>query len=164
MKTPYLMAMALAALLAVSGQTNAGEKELDKNQVPKAVIAAFEKAYPKAKEVAFEQEMFQGQTAYEAEYKKNGKEYELLYSADGTLLQKEEEMDVAKLPKPVVEAIKKAHPKAKIEEAEKRMEPDGTLTGYEVEINAAGKKIELELDSNGKMMPIQITDEPTASR
>lgn len=161
MKTQCLMTMALGTLLAVIGQANAGEKELSKNQVPKAVIAAFEKAFPEAKEVEFEQEIFQGKLAYEVEYKENGKEYEFLYSAEGVLLQKEEEIDVAKLPKPVVEAIKQAYPKAKIEEAEKLMKPDGTLTGYEVEIKADGKEIELELDVNGKIMPIEMPDNPT---
>ena len=161
MKTQYLMTVALGTLLAVIGQANASEKELSKNQVPKAVIAAFEKAFPEAKEVEFEQEIFQGKLAYEVEYKENGKEYEFLYSAEGVLLQKEEEIDVAKLPKPVVEAIKQAYPKAKIDEAEKLMKPDGTLTGYEVEIKADGKEIELELDGNGKIMPIEMPDNPT---
>ena len=161
MKTQYLMAMTLGTLLAVSGQANVGEKELNKNQVPKAVIAAFEKAFPKAKDVEFEQKTFQGKAAYEVEYKENGKEYEFLYSAEGALLQKEEEIDVAKLPKPVVEAIKNAYPKAKIEEAERLMKPDGTLTGYEVEIKTEGKKIELELDDGGKIMPIEMPDNPT---
>jgi uncharacterized membrane protein YkoI len=90
--------------------------------------------------------------AYEVEYKKNGKEYEFLYSAEGVLLQKEEEIDVKTLPDPVVQAILKAHPKAKIKEAEKLMKPDGTVTGYEVEIKAAGKKLELELDMSGNIL------------
>lgn len=53
MRTQYLMTAALGALLVILGQANAGEKELSKNQVPKAVIDAFEKAYPNAKELAF---------------------------------------------------------------------------------------------------------------
>jgi uncharacterized membrane protein YkoI len=32
------------------------------------------------------------------------------------------------------------------------MKPDGTITGYEVEIKTAGKKAELELDINGNIM------------
>ena len=152
MKTQYLMTVALGTLLAVIGQANADEKELSKNQVPKAVIAAFEKAFPKAKDVEFEQEMFQGKAAYEVEYKKNGKELEFSYGADGTLLQKEEEIDVKALPTPVVQAIMKAHPKATIEEAEKVMKPDGTVTGYEADIKVAGKEIELELDVRGNIL------------
>ncbi len=31
------------------------------------------------------------------------------------------------------------------------MKPDGTVIGYEVEIEAAGKKLELEVDVSGKI-------------
>jgi uncharacterized membrane protein YkoI len=152
MKSQYIISAVLVAVPMIFGQANAGEKELSKNQVPQAVIAAFEKAYPNAKKLEFEEETFAGKAAYEVEYKKNGVEYEFLYSADGTLLQKEEEIDCKSLPEPVVQAIKKAHPKADIKEAEKLMKPDGTVTGYEVEIKAAGKEIELELDVSGNIL------------
>ncbi len=46
----------------------------------------------------------------------------------------------------------KAHPKARIEEAEKVMQPDGTVSGYEVEIKVGGKELELELDTSGKIL------------
>jgi uncharacterized membrane protein YkoI len=144
--------MALGTLMAVLGSVNAEEKELSKNQVPKAVIEIFEKAYPNAKGLEFEEEMFEGKVAYEVEYKKNGLEYEFLYSTDGTLLLKEEEIDGEMLPIPVVLAIKKAYPKAEIKEAEQVMKPDNTVTGYEVEIKAAGKEIELELDVDGNIL------------
>jgi len=111
MKTQYLMTAALGTLLVVLGQANAGEEDLSKDQVPKAVIAAFEKAYPNAKGLKFEEETFEGKVAYEVEYKENGREYDFLYSADGTLLQKEEEIDSKSLPEPVAQAIKKEYPK-----------------------------------------------------
>jgi hypothetical protein len=78
MKPQYLIIIALGTSLAVAGQVNAVEKELSKKQVPKAVIAAFEKAYPNAKGLKFEEEMFEGKVAYEVEYKKNGMKYEFL--------------------------------------------------------------------------------------
>ena len=152
MKSQYIMSVVLIASPMIFGQANASEKELKKDQVPKAVIAAFEKAFPNAKELEFEEELFEGKTAYEVEYKRDGKEYEFLYSAEGVLLQKEEEIDVKTLPDPVVQAILKTHPKAKIKEAEKLMKPDGTVTGYEVEIKVAGKELELELDVSGTIL------------
>ena len=155
MKTQYIITAALGILLGVVGQANAGEKELSKNQVPKAVIDAFEKAHPDAKGVKYEEEIFAGKTAYEVEYKQNGKEFEFSYGADGTLLQKEEEIDVKALPNPVVQAVLKAHPKATMEKAEKVMKPDGTVTGYEADIKVAGKEIELELDVRGKVLKIK---------
>ncbi len=152
MKSQYLITTVLVTLPLMLGQVNAAENELSKSQVPKAVIDAFEKAYPNAKPTEFEKETFEGRTAYEVEYKENGVEYELVYSADGILLQKEEEIDGKSLPEPVIQAVKKAHPKAEIKEVEKLMKPDGTLTGYEVEIKTAGKKTELELDTNGNVL------------
>jgi len=147
------MSAALIAMPIIFGQANAGEKELKKDQVPKAVIAAFEKANPNAKGLEFEEEIFEGKTtAYEMEYKKDGNEYEFLYSAEGVLLQKEEEIDVKTLPDPVLQAILKAHPKAKIKEVEKLMKPDDKVTGYEVDIKAAGKEIELELNVSGNIL------------
>ena len=152
MKSQYIMSAVLIAVPMIFGQASASEKELKKDQVPKAVISAFEKAFPNAKELEFEEELFEGKTAYEVEYKRDGKEYEFLYSPEGVLLQKEEEVDVKTLPDPVIQAILKAHPKAKIKEAEKLIKPDGTVTGYEVEIKVAGKELELELDVSGKIL------------
>jgi uncharacterized membrane protein YkoI len=152
MKNQYLITAALVTLPMVLGQANAGGKDLSKGQVPKAVIDAFEKAYPNAKSPEFETETFEGRAVYEVEYKENGKEYEALYSADGILVQTEEEIDVKSLSEPVVQAVNKTYPEANIKEAEKLMKPDGTLTGYEVEIKTEGKKFELELDVNGKIL------------
>jgi uncharacterized membrane protein YkoI len=152
MKTEIFIAATLGASLAMLSQANAGEKELNKNQVPKAVIETFEKAHPNATSVEFEEETFEGKAAYEVEYEENDKEYEFLYSPDGSLVQREEEIDAKMLPEPIVQAITKAYPKAAIKEAEKMMKPDGTLTAYEVEIEEAGKEIELELDLGGKIL------------
>lgn len=152
MKTHALITATFAATCLLSGSASAEEKELSRHQVPKAVLDAFEKAHPDAKGVEYEREKFEGKEAYEVEYKADGKDFELLYATDGTLLQKEEEIDVQALPEPVSQAVAKAHPGAKIKEAEKLMSPDGTVTGYEVEIKAAGKELELELDTAGKIL------------
>ncbi|MBL1265827.1 PepSY-like domain-containing protein [Methylomicrobium sp. RS1] len=152
MKTEAWVIAAMAASWMVFGQVNAEEKALHKSQVPKAVLDAFEKAYPNMKDVEFEEEMFNGNAAYEVEFKTNHKEHEVLYSANGTLLQKEEEIEAEALPESVADAIRKAYPKAKIKEVEKILKPDDTMTGYEVEIVTAGKEIELELDTQGKIL------------
>jgi len=156
MKTQLWVTTVLATFLVAFGQANAGEKEVSKHQVPKTILEAFEKSYPNAKEVEFEKEMIEGKAAYEVEYKDNGKEYEILYDSDGVILQKEEAIDVKTLPEPIVQAILKAHPKVTIEEAKKVMKPDGTVTGYEVEIKTEGKELELELDTYGKILRTEL--------
>ncbi len=152
MKKQFWITTILVILLIALGQAHASEKEVSKDQVPKAVLEAFEKAYPNAKEVEFEQGMIEGKAVYEIEYKENDREYEILYDADGEVLQKEESIDVKALPEPITQAIAKVYPNATIEEAEKVMKPDGTVTGYEVEIKSEEKKFELQLDTFGKIL------------
>ena len=152
MKTQFWITTTLIAFLIAFGQAHASEEEVSKHQVPKAVLEAFEKAYPNAKEVEFEKEMIEGKAVYEVDYKENGREYEILYDSDGVILQMEETLDVKALPEPIAQAISKAYPKATIEDAEKVMKPDGTVIVYEVEIKTEGKKLELELDATGKIL------------
>lgn len=152
MKTQFWITTVLATFLIAFGQANASEEDVSKHQVPKAILEAFEKAYPNAQEVEFEKKIVAGKAVYEVEYTENGREYEILYDSDGVILQMEETLDVKALPEPIVQAISKAYPKATIEDAEKVMKPDGTVIIYEVEIKAEGKKLELELDANGKIL------------
>ena len=90
MKTQFWITTLLVILLIAVNQANANEKEVSKQQVPKTVLEAFEKAYPNAKEVEFEKEIIDGKAVYEVEYKENGREYEILYDSDGMILQIEE--------------------------------------------------------------------------
>lgn len=138
MKTQIWITAVMATVFIVLGQANAGEKEEDKDQVPEAV--------------EFEKEMIGDKTVYEVEYKENDREYEILYDSDGVILRKEETIDVKLLPEPIVEAITNAYPQVFIKEAEMIKGPDGTITGYEVEIKTEGKKLELELDAHGKII------------
>ena len=128
MKTQFWITTILTTFLIAFGLANASAKEVSKHEVPKAVLEAFEKAYPNAKEVEFEKEIFEGKAAYEVEYKENGREYEILYNSDGVILQIEETLDVKALPEPIIQAISKAYPKATIEDAERVIKPDGTVT------------------------------------
>ncbi len=152
MKMQFWVITILLAFLLIFGQANASEKDDGKPQVPKVVIEALEKAYPEAKDVEFEKEMLDGKVVYEAEFKLNNSEYEVLFDADGKMLQIEETLDVKALPEPLIQAISKAYPNATIEDAEKVTKPDGTFSVYEVEIKNEGKKIELELDASGKIL------------
>ena len=145
---------ALLGLAALSTVANAGEdKQLAGQQVPKAVMEAFQKAYPQAADVKYEKE---GKAAYEVEFKDQGVEREATYSADGTLLETEEDIQPDALPVAVTEAIKKAHPQATIKEAEKTMKADGTVSGYEVEIKDGAKKLEIHLDATGKILKTEV--------
>src|SRR5262245_43918176 len=74
----------------------------------------------------------------------------------------EENIDVDKLPKAVVEAIKAKYPEAKLVSAEK--ETQGDKTFYEVTIKSKDRDIELLLTDDGKIVlveqPIAAADLP----
>ena len=151
MKAQIWIITVLVPIFTALGHANAGDEE-NNDQVPKAVVEAFEKAYPNAEAVEFEKEMIGDRTVYEVEYKENDKDHEILFDTDGVILRKEETIDVKLLPEPIVQAISSAYPQVFIKEAEMLLGPDGTITGYEVEIRTAGKKLELELDAHGKIL------------
>jgi putative PepSY-like beta-lactamase-inhibitor len=152
MKKQFWIITAMATIFIALGQVNAGEKEENRDQASKVVLEVFEKAYPNAKEVEFEKEMIGDKTVDEVEYKENNREYKILFDSDGVILRKEEAIDVELLPEPIVQAISNAYPQVFIEEAEMVMGPDGTVTGYEVEIKTEEKKLEIELDAYGKIL------------
>lgn len=149
---PVVAAFAVIALAATATANASEEKKITAKQVPQTVHEAFKKAYPAAQAVTYEEESTDGKPAFEVKFKEQGKEREALYGADGTLLETEEAIKVSELPEAVVKAVTKAHPHAKIKEAEKTLQPDGTVRGYEVEIAAGKKHLELELDANGVIL------------
>lgn len=69
------------------------DEELRKDQVPAAVISAFESAHPGVGPAEYEAKTFQGKTVYKVEYKEGGKEIEILYSPEGTVVQQAEDSD-----------------------------------------------------------------------
>lgn len=148
-----LLIPSLLGLAALSSAANADtENKLSQQGVPIAVREAFQKAYPQAADIKYEKDSKAGKAAYEIEFKDQGLEREATYADDGTLLETEEEIRPDALPTTITEALKKAHPQAMLEEAEKVMKPDGEVSGYEVEMKDGEKEWEVHLDTTGKIL------------
>ena len=141
----FLITAALAAALALPA--TAKERPLSRAKVPPPVLAAFEKAYPKAKAIRFAEETQDGKKAYEIESQDGSKRRDLLYAADGTVLEIEETIPPADLPATVRDAVAKQAPKATIKRAEKVTR--GETVRFEVELSGTTTK-ELVFDVNGK--------------
>lgn len=156
MKTliPALTALALIACSAAAVASE--ERGSTIKDIPQPVLEAvhevLQKVYPAATEFEYEEESVDGKIAYEVQFKDKGKKFELLYSADGALIETEEEIRISNLPKVVVKSIKKEHPHAKLKEAEQILNPDGTVRAYEVEFSDGKKLFELEIDPNGVIL------------
>lgn len=120
-------------------------------KLPKVILDAFTKAYPKAviKNVAEEKE--NGKTTWEVESTDNGMARDLVYNPDGTVVDIEEEVAAASLPPAVTAALKAKYPKAAITKAEKLT--TGKTFVYELTIGGAGSVTSIELTADGKAVP-----------
>ena len=130
---------ALAIALFTSGSLMATDK------TPQVVKDSFTKAYPKVAKVSWEEE----DGNFEAKFKDGKKELSVIYKADGSLIETEELLKEAELPKKVTSEAHKAHPKAKFLEFAKITRADGTVV-YEVEIKENGKETDLLFSPEGK--------------
>jgi biopolymer transport protein ExbD len=138
-----------AATKKAAAKEEAGETKITKKDMPAAVIAAFEKAYPKATMKGFSKEVEKGQTVYEVESVEGKMTRDATYAADGKVQAVEESVEMKDVPAAVQQALEKKFPKAKIRVAEKVMEAGSV--GYEFKVTTAeGKKAEVKFDANGK--------------
>jgi len=129
-------------------------------QIPIAVLESFKKAYPHAADVNFEEESnAEGEAVYEVEFSDEGVEIQASYSADGTLLKIEEEIQFNELPEAVTDAIMQAYPDAILLEAKKIVASDGSVGGYEVEIEDDDVELEIHLEPNGLILNTELETE-----
>lgn len=120
-------------------------------KLPKVILDAFKKAYPKAviKNVAEEKE--NGKTTWEVESTDGGLARDLIYNPDGTVVEFEEVVTAASLPPAVTAALKAKYPKATITKAEKLFK--GKTITYEMAIAGAGAAKSIEITPEGKVVP-----------
>jgi hypothetical protein len=151
-----LAAVALAsAWLATSGVASAREpgkathaaKATPRVELPAPIKAAFEAAYPNAtiKDVSTEKE--DGETHYEVESMDGTMARDLIYRADGTVVEMEEALARTDLPQPVIDAAAVKYPNGKILKAERLTR--GTTVSYELQIRVGKKTHQVVLDPAG---------------
>lgn len=108
--------------------------------IPEAAKNAFEKSYPTAKEVKWEKE----NDLFEVHFDYNGKDYSVLYDANGVATETEVEINISQLPEKAQEYLKTHYPGKKIKEAATITNADGVVT-YEAEING----VDVIFDTSG---------------
>ncbi len=126
------------------------EKKIAKKDVPASIIAAFAQAYPKAIVKTYIKEQKDGKTVYELESKDGSLSRDVIYAADGTVLEVEEAMDVKALPEAVAKAVLAQYPKAALKTAEKITK--GAIIEYEVGFKSGKSTMEMVLDANGTVV------------
>jgi uncharacterized membrane protein YkoI len=149
MRTMFIpIVPALLALVIFPGF--AQEKKIQKKDVPPAVLSAFTRAYPKAVIKGTSTEKEEGKTCYEIESVEGTTTRDILYSADGTVVETEEGLALSDLPEAVAKSAAKEFPGAKITRAERSTH--GDKVAYELRIMTGKKAKEVVFDVNGAVV------------
>jgi hypothetical protein len=153
----FVCASALAAVL--SGATaravdQAGEeKTLTRAQVPRPVVEAVLKKYPRAKLEKFGQEQEEGKLIYEVELKSGAEIVSIDVAPEGKILAEETTIKPADLPAPVKAGLQASRYKGwRIAKAEKVIHDEkDDAPEYEVVVLSRKEKFEVVLDGAGKV-------------
>ncbi len=155
MKTPtvlcFLAFLLAAPLLATS--VRAQEHSIKRKDVPKVVLDAFQKSYPKAHIKGYAKEVEQKTVLYEVESVEGKVHRDITYLADGILHTIEETLPFSDLPEPVQATVHKEYPKGKVSLCEKVIK--GSTIQFELLVGSAGKKYEVVLNADGSIAKVE---------
>lgn len=134
----------------------ADEQKLKVEDLPKPVAAAATKAFPEAKLVGAAKETdddAKDEILYVVKLKLDGRAIELAVDPDGTIEAVEKEIDVDDLPRAVTRAVATRFLNGKISKVEEVSDRDDDVV-YELDIVDNGKKFEVVMSPNGKILDI----------
>jgi hypothetical protein len=148
----YALVVLLIAGLTL--QAIAGDKKITKKDVPAEALKAFETAFPNAKVNGYNKEIESDSAFFEFETVEGTIKRDILYTADGTLVEVEEKLTTENIPAEIVKAVTTDMPKAKIVRGEKTTK--GSEVTYEVKIKAGKKTGKVILSADGKIIKKEI--------
>ena len=152
-----LYSVVIGAGLLVAGAATGlawNEEGMSLKQVPPQVRNALLKLAGGAKITEVERENEHGVVSYEAEWKVNGREVEAEVTADGTLVELEEEIRPGDVPAAVKAAVAKRFPAGAKLEYEKI-----TMYFYEIEAEIDGSEKEILVSPTGEILRAQAGDD-----
>ncbi len=153
------LATATVALFVLTYPVRADEEKVPLDKVPKAVLEAAKKRFPKADIVGASKEGEDGKTVYEVELKEGGKTIDVTLTPEGTITLIEKQIDAKDLPKAVAETLDKEYPKAKlkiVEEVTAVKDGKEVVDFYEALLATADKKeIEVQIAADGKVKKVE---------
>jgi hypothetical protein len=117
--------------------------------VPAAVTSGFKTKFPDAADVTWKKNK---SGKYEADFKMAGKKAEAKFLADGKWDSSERRVDVAQLPAPAGDYIKKNFAAYEIDWVEWQEEADAAKNRYEVKVKKDKADVQLVFDGQGKFV------------
>jgi len=129
-----------------------GEKKLEMKDLPAAVQKTAEEQSKGATIRGISKEVEKGKTFYELETTVAGHGRDMLIDPSGKVVELEEEVDIASLPASLQAEVKKSLGSGKLLKFES-VTKEGAAAGYEALVEKGGKKSEISLGRDGKMLP-----------
>jgi hypothetical protein len=148
MKINHLVAVAASGLL-LAGIASAQEKKIKRSDLPPAVEKTVAAQSEGATIKGFSTEKEKGETFYEAEMTVNGHSKDVLITADGTVVEVEEQVALDGLSAEVKAGLQAKASVGKILKVES-LTKRGKLVAYEAKIETNGKKSEIQVGPDGK--------------
>lgn len=150
--------LGISASLAVATFAWAGAKDdAALAKAPAAVREAAKKALGDKKLDEFGVVSVGGKTEYEVGYKVGQTDHAYVFNETGELLQEEEDVEAAKLPAPVTEAVKKAQPEGKIDECALATAKGESF--YDIDVKVGKDVHVLKISKGGKLISDEIEKE-----
>jgi hypothetical protein len=140
-----------AALLIVSSSLIAQDRKLSESAVPIAVKNTVKVESRGATIKGYSTEVEGGKRVYEVEMMVSGHSKDLQISADGTLTEVEEQVELASLPQEVQAGLTKAAAGAKITKVES-LTKRGKLVAYEAVTLKGARKSEIQVGPTGNKL------------
>ena len=129
----------------------AGEKKIQRSELPPAVEKTVAAQSLGATIQGFSEERENGQTFYEAEMTVNGHSKDILMDTGGVIVEIEEQIAMDTLPTDVQDALRAKAGKGKIVTVESITKHDKPVA-YEAAILTKDKKSEVQVDPQGKRL------------
>ncbi len=148
MKVNLFVAIAASGLL-FAGTSSAQEKKIRRSDLPPAVEKTVAAESAGATIKGFSTEKENGQTLYEAEMTVNGHSKDISMTADGSIVEIEEQVAMDSLSADVKAGLQAKAGKGKILKVES-LTKKGKLVAYEAKVDTNGKKSEVQVGPDGK--------------
>jgi hypothetical protein len=148
MKVNLFVAMAASGLL-LTGTASAQEKKIKRSDLPPAVEKTVAEQSKGATIRGFSTEQEKGQTLYEVEMTVSGHSKDVSMTADGTVVEVEEQVAMDSLSAEVKAGLQAKAGAGKILKVES-LTKKGKLVAYEAQVETNGKKSEVQVGPDGK--------------
>jgi hypothetical protein len=151
---PVVYSSAALILLVISAASQEKEKKIKRSDLPAAVQATVTAQSRGATVRGFAEEKENGQTFYEAQLKVSGHSKDVLMDPLGNIVEVEEEVALGALPAAVKEGLLAQTASSKLVKVES-LTKQGKLVAYEGQLITKGKKSDIQVGPDGKLLDHQ---------